>query len=94
MWDATKVELFALGCEPDWLKEKRKRDSKEKRAFHNYPKNVDMPRSLDNETIEEIRIKKANGVSRTDLAKEYHVSISTIWRYVTDTRYKKGDKAC
>lgn len=26
LWDSRKVELFALGSEPKWLKEKRKRD--------------------------------------------------------------------
>ena len=30
MWDSKKVELFALGSEPDWLKQKRKYDANHK----------------------------------------------------------------
>lgn len=30
LWDSTKVELYALGLETEWLKEKRKMDYKKK----------------------------------------------------------------
>lgn len=41
-WDSRKLELFALGKEPEWLKEKRERDKKiPKRRFQKWTKAED-----------------------------------------------------
>lgn len=79
IWDSRKVELYALGVEPEWLVEKRKMDAK---GFK--PKREKAPRYrkfiLDDNAVKEIKKKRAKGYTYKQLMQEYFVSCQTIRR--------------
>ncbi|MDQ0149147.1 helix-turn-helix domain-containing protein [Eubacterium multiforme] len=68
-WDASKVELYALGIEPKWLIEKRKIDAKKyKKRYKSWSKNEDF---------QLINMYKL-GYRAKDIAKEINRSVPAV----------------
>jgi hypothetical protein len=71
LWDSRKVELFALGEEPEWLKTKRKLvTNKPKKTFQKWT------RKEDNKAIDLFKF----GYKYKDIAKELSRSTEAVER--------------
>jgi excisionase family DNA binding protein len=82
LWDSRKVDLYALGEEPKWLKEKRKRDLQGFKKAVKYQKSRTQKKMLESKTILEIQEKHKGGLTYKELAKQYFVSVPTVARYL------------
>lgn len=81
LWDSRNLELYALGEEPEWLKEKRKRDIKEPVESRKR-----WTKAEDNLLIEYAK----QGLSKEEIAKKLNRTIKSIKCRMSKKR-KKGE---
>ena len=77
-WDSRKLELYSLGIEPEWLKEKRKADKKRPVAFKPYTRweeNIICRMYRSGSTIQSI----ADAVGRSHAAIGHRVRRMDVW---------------